>query len=86
MEQDYTTGTTDIASEVAGAATDVSVQRDLQANDDNASKGDFENSETPGTEAVRQGNFPDPAFDITDEADAFDEKHPVDNPTQNKEE
>ena len=65
MEQDYNTGTTDVPTEVAGAATDVSVQRDLQANDDDASMADFEGGDPEGTAAVLKGNFPGPTYDIT---------------------
>lgn len=64
MEQDNNTGITDMQTEVAGAASDVSVQRDLQANEDNASAGDFEQN-LGGTAAVSTGNFPGPTFVIT---------------------
>ena len=69
MNQDFDQGTTDMATEAAGAATDVSVQRDLQSNTDNASTAPFENADPGGTAAVTTGNFPDSAYTVDDPTD-----------------
>ena len=68
MDQDHDQTTTDVATEVAGVATDVSVQRDLQSNAEDAATAPFEKSDSRGTAAVLSGNFPGPTYSV-DNAD-----------------